>query len=345
MKCAIAGAGVAGAVLSHVLRQKGVKFSIYGKATQTACGIRSCGWGVQESMLRLLKSIGIDPTPFILSHHATIRLGRITLPTSTYSIDKPELIQQLLGSEKVDTAPPPLSDFDVVVDATGVRAYSPPANDEKIANTFQVHVKLPGKTQLKFDFIQGGYLWTIPLADGEAHIGGGSSSLASAEIERLVWKRVEEYKASEMCSCSDSIRFPEPSSSIVNGNVVAVGESAGLVIPYLGAGIYSAAESALITAQHIGAGNIQACEKAIRKRFGWLRGVREAVDMLENGKLPLSSLISIHRALKYQDAKPKLTDLVRLRETLLAANRGVDSGPRLNVSDDNFQSFEHIRRG
>ena len=173
-----------------------------------------------------------------------------------------------------------------------------------------------------FDTIKGGYLWTIPLGEKEAHIGGGSSVLESGSVEQLVLRRVQEMNPSEIiCSCCEPIRVSGPILPLVSGRVVTIGEAAGLVVPFGGAGIQTTVESAVILANKINKNNIKGYDKVIMKRFGWLGNAKNMIDRLERGQLPFFSLGTSYRALRYQGLKPTLMDLLHIRKSLVKANR------------------------
>jgi len=134
--------------------------------------------------------------------------------------------------------------------------------------------------------------------------------------------RVKEMKPNAIvCSCSESIRLSGPIFPVVSGKVITVGESAGLVVAFGAAGIHTAFESAIILADHIYEGDITGYDKAMRRRFGWLRGIRKIWDSVEKGQVALLSLGASYRALRYQGLKPTLMDLLYIRKALIEANQ------------------------
>jgi len=240
-----------------------------------------------------------------------------------YWIDKPKLLKVLSTDVRYGTAN--LGDYEVVVDATGVgRVLCPDIleADDKRAIGYQYRVIMDGYATPTFDPIKGGYLWTIPLGEKEAHIGGGSTTLPVEEVQRLVLNHVREMKPNKIvCSCSEPIRLSGPIFPVVHGNVVTVGESAGLVIPFGGAGIHTAFESAIILAEQICKGDLARYDKAIRRRFGRLNSVRRIVDNIERGRFPLLGFRTAYWALRYQGLKPTLMDLLYIRSNLIEVNK------------------------
>ena len=123
------------------------------------------------------------------------------------------------------------------------------------------------------------------------------------------------------CSCYGSLRLSGAILPVVRGKVVAIGEAAGLVVPFGGAGIHTAIESAVMLADRIQADDIPGYDKAVRKRFGWLCAARKIVDSLLVGRISFFSLGTAYRALRYQGLKPTVADLLEIRRKLIRANR------------------------
>jgi flavin-dependent dehydrogenase len=160
------------------------------------------------------------------------------------------------------------------------------------------------------------------LGEKETHVGGGSTILPPREVEQLVLHRVEDMKPDEIvCSCSEPIRLSGPVFPLVNGKVVTIGESAGLVVPFGGAGIHTTVESAMILADNIEKGDVIGYNRAIRRRFGWLCGAGRIVDGLDRGQISFLSLGIAYRALRYQGLKPTPMDLLQIRRNLIDANK------------------------
>ena len=323
MHIAVVGDGIGGRTLYRILKMRKVVVDLYGRKKHTKCKIRPCGYGTSASCVYLLKVLGISPEKYVLCHDDYIIMDGRKIKGELYWIDKPQLLRTIANSIQYDK--PFLDNYDLVVDATGIeRAYSPQIAkfDDKKVICYQHRIILKEHITPAFDTIRGGYLWTIPLGEKEAHIGGGSSVLESGSIEQLVLRRVQEIRPSEIiCSCCEPIRLSGPIFPLVNGRVVTIGEAAGLVVPFGGAGIQTAVESAIILADTMNKDNIKKYDKFMTKRFGWLGNVKNIIDRLERGQLPFFSLGNSYRALRYQGLKPTLMDLLHIRKSLVKANR------------------------
>jgi len=317
-KIAIIGDGVAGRTLARVLNQTGLEVKLFGRRHRNACGIRGCGWGTSVFCIDTLVKMGLYPGEFILRHDRFIELDGRRVKGNLCAIDKPKLLEALAGNVRYDK--PDIGDYDLVVDASGLsRQLLPPAPDDKLARNYQYRCVTRDKAFPAFDVIRGGYLWTIPLGDTEAHIGGGSTSLSQGEIKGLVEGRVQKYRGEVICGCYELIRLSGLILPVVNDRVVAVGESAGLVIPFGGGGIHPSIEAALMLARSIADDNFGRYNRGMRAKFGWLRGARKVIDNLN--RMSLLSLPVACRALRYQGIKPTVVDLLYIRKRLIEANR------------------------
>ena len=323
MRVSIVGDGIAGRTLYRILKIRGLEVDLYGQEKHTRCNIRPCGFGTSASCIKLVGKLGITPKEYVLRHDNYLKIDGRSIGADLYWIDKPKLLAAITKDIRYDQ--PDIDDYDVVVDATGVtRVCSPSFPDfaDKKAVSYQRRVILNSQAAPAFDVIRGGYLWTIPLGGKEAHIGGGSTILAQDKVEQLVIGYVQEKEPNEItCSCSESVRVSGPIFPVVSGKVVTVGESAGFVVPFGIAGIYTAFESAIILADYIYEDNTAGYDRAMRRRFGWLRGARKILDSVERGQVTLLSLGASYRALRYQGLKPTLMDLLYIRRVLIEANK------------------------
>lgn len=322
MRIAIAGDGIAGRTLYHLLKRNGFEVVLYGLEKQTKCNIRPCGFGTSGSCLQLMKRLDFSPETYVLCSMDYITMDGFKIKGDIYGIDKPKLIGAI--AVEIRYGVPDVDNYDLIVDATGfARAYSPPIPQfrDKQAINYQHKVILKNDISLTFDNIRGGYTWVIPLGDNEVHVGGGSFILPSNEVKQLVLHRVEMLNPDKIiCSCSEPLRLSGPVFPLVNGKVVTIGESAGLVIPFGAAGIHTAFESAIILSNSIKRGDIQGYDGAIRKQFAWICNARRILDSLEEGKINFFSLGTAFKALRYQGLRVTLMDLLQIRRKLLMAN-------------------------
>jgi flavin-dependent dehydrogenase len=322
MRTAIVGDGIGGRTLYRLLKRRGVQVELYGQEKSTKCGIRPCGFGTSGFCVHLMEKLGISPEEHVLCHADYITMNGRKIQGDIYGIDKPKLLEAIAIDIRYDK--PDVDGYDLLVDATGMArgcSQQIPRHEDRMAINYQHRVILKNDALPAFDIIRGGYLWTIPLCEKEAHVGGGSIVLTPSEIEQLVLRRVEQIKPNEIvCSCSEPLRLSGPLFPVVSGKVVAIGEAAGLVVPFGGAGIHTAIESAIILADLIEKGDISGYAYAIRKRFGWLCDARKILDSLVKGQASFFSLGIAYRALCYQGLKPTVMDLLHIRRNLLEAN-------------------------
>jgi flavin-dependent dehydrogenase len=323
MRVSIVGDGIAGRTLHRILKIRGLEIDLYGQEKHTRCNIRSCGFGTSASCIKLVSKLGINPNEYVLRHDNYLKIDGRIVKADLYWIDKPKLLAAIANDIRYDQ--PNIDDYDVIVDATGVtRVYSSlfPYFIDKIATSYQQRVILNNRAEPAFDIIRGGYLWTIPLGGKEAHIGGGSTILAQDKVKQMVLGYAREKEPNEIiCSCSESVRVSGPIFPLVSDKFITVGESAGLVVPFGVAGIYTSFSSAIILANYIVEDNIAEYDMAMRRRFGWLRSARNILEEVERGQVKLLSLGSSYRTLRYQGLKPTLMDLLYIRRILMEANK------------------------
>ncbi len=323
MKVGIIGDGIAGRTLYRLLKSQFVPTDLFGEHKRTRCGVRPCGFGTSAACVDFVRRLGILPEQYVLGRDHCITIGGRRIAGELYSIDKPALLKALSTDVRCDA--PALADYDLLVDATGSRrAIAPRVSGvaEKTAAAYQFRAQVDTRPLPAFDPIRGGYLWTIPLTDREAHIGGASTLLPPTAVEKLVRNYLRERQTGKLvCSCSETLRVSGPLFPLVSGNVVTVGESAGLVVPFGAAGIHTALESAVILAGHIAAGSLAGYETAIRKRFGSFTAARKIVDGVDAGHFAVTGLATAYRALRYQGLRPTIPDLFDVRRKLLAASR------------------------
>lgn len=322
MRVGVVGDGIAGRTLYRILKRWEFDVDLYGQQKDTKCKVRPCGFGTSASSINIISQLGISPHVYVFGHDNFIRINSRKIGADLHWINKPKILEKIATEVRYDK--PCFDDYDLIVDATGVARYCSPTNPEfndKKGIGYQFRVILPDHAEPAFDAIKGGYLWIIPLGEKEAHIGGGSTILSFNEVKQLVSSHLQEIKPNQIvCSCSGFVNLSGPVFPVVSGKFVKVGESAGLVIPFGGAGICTALESAMVLAHHIHEGDIGGYDGAIRRRFGWLRGVRKILDDSEKGRISFLSLGTSYHALRYQGLRPSLTDLLYIRRSVVKAN-------------------------
>jgi hypothetical protein len=107
-----------------------------------------------------VRRLGIAPEEYVVGHDRGITIAGRRIAGDIYSIDKPRLLAALSDDVRYDT--PSLDQYDLVVDATGVRrAVAPPipAADDKIAAGYQYRARIDGRPLPSFDPIYGRSPW------------------------------------------------------------------------------------------------------------------------------------------------------------------------------------------
>ncbi len=303
MRIAIAGAGIAGAYVAHLLRKKGIEPELFDTMEHdTTCGFRSCGWGAPRAIESYLARAGLDFHDYLLEPMSSMTFDGLVARTPLCSIDKPHLLRDLssglpvhrepLGTKEADS-------FDVIIDATGInRAFLPPCRSDLVLPTVQQRVKVEsrGSTHLGAGVygnrIPGlGYLWIFPLGKGLYHIGVGGIRLDRHEsiIEQFYEENARRYSFTPICSCRGGVRVASPYYSMplqasrlredgAPQRIIGVGEAIGTVAPFTGEGIIYSLECArLLSDSWPDTGQYAA---SVLARFQWMRKERETLDYL-----------------------------------------------------------------
>jgi len=307
LKVAIAGAGVAGSYLARLLAGKEMDVTVFDKRDHaTRCGCRSCGWGAPAGIRTYLAAAGLDLDAYLLAPMPVMHFDGLRAETPLCTIDKPRLLADLLPLQNLehrDLAPEEAGEYDIVVDATGIRrALLPPCRSELTLPTLQHRVRVEGHGNGPLpagvfgNQVPGlGYVWAFPLGGDLYHVGAGGIGLDRLDriLDRFYDDLGGRYSFTPICSCRDTIRVASPyyarpfftRKTRAGGTsrlVVGVGESIGTVAPFTGEGIAFSLESARILA-----GSLADPERYTRKvlaRFGWMRRERETLDYLLSRK-------------------------------------------------------------
>lgn len=303
MRIAIAGAGIAGAYVAHLLGEKGLEPELFDSMEHdTTCGYRSCGWGAPRAIGSYLARAGLNFEDYLLEPMSSMTFDGLVARTPLCSIDKPHLLRDLssglpvhrepLGTKETDS-------FDVIIDATGInRAFLPPCRSDLVLPTVQQRVKVEsrGSTHLGAGVygnrIPGlGYLWIFPLGKGLYHIGVGGIRLDRHEsiIEQFYEENARQYSFTPICSCRGVVRVASPYYSIplhasrlredgAPQRIIGVGEAIGTVAPFTGEGIIYSLECAQLLSDSWP--DVEQYAASVLARFHWMRKERESLDYL-----------------------------------------------------------------
>ena len=303
MNVAIVGAGIAGGYLAGLLEKKGIVPDVYdGMAHATTCGCRSCGWGVPVGIKTYLDAVGLDLQDYIIESMSPMHFDALVAGTPLCTINKPRMLQDFRKNgalKRQNAGPDELGEYDIVVDATGIRrALLPPCRSELTMPTLQhrVAVTSDGNQRLGSGVygkrIPGlGYLWIFPVGQSQYHIGvGGVGPLRHESLlDRFYREASGRFSCTITCSCEGSIRVASPyhsrpfslrreRSDGTSQLIIGVGESIGTVSPFTGEGIVHSMECAKILADTWPDPDRYA--STVLSRFAWMKRERETLDYL-----------------------------------------------------------------
>lgn len=288
MKIAIAGAGIVGAYLYRILSHEGYRVDLYDIRNGTTCGLTPCAWGTSLGFHALLEAVGLNPEDYLLERPGRLFIDDVGLRADLMTFDKPKLIKNLLRGSRISYTPLELSDYDRVVDATGVsRAFLSNLEDDFLLSCTQYRIQSKEPLGNKITLGHIGYAWCFPLSEGISHIGcEGLGSDPQVIMEKLGWLTPDASHSgiNVICSCAGDIRLTAPRYSqpfVIDsswGQVWGVGEAIGCVAPLAGDGIVPGMKSAQILVNTWDDPN--AYTEAILKEFHWMTSERRIIDKL-----------------------------------------------------------------
>ena len=289
MKIAIAGAGIAGAYLYRILSNEGYRVDIYGAINGTTCGLTPCAWGTSTGFHELVEAAGLSPKDYLLERPGHLFIDGEEHQADLMTFDKPRLIKDLLGNTEVKYSQLDPSQYERIIDATGVaRALLPPIDDDVLLPCKQYRVQTEEQLENKIKLGRVGYAWCFPLSRNRYHIGcGGFKSDPETIMEKLGWipSDISQSNITIICSCAGHIRLTGPRFStpfVINGKggpIWGVGEAIGCVAPLAGDGVVPGMRSAQILISHWN--DPDAYTRAIMEEFYWMTGERRVIDKLK----------------------------------------------------------------
>jgi flavin-dependent dehydrogenase len=294
-KTAIAGAGISGAYLYRLLCGKGFHVDVFDLKNGTKCGLSPCAWGTSRGFTALVLAAGLDPEAYVLSRHDYVMMDGTRIRGDLMTFDKPKLVKDLLEGAEVRHAPVNISQYDRVIDATGVfRALLPTIEHDIILQCRQYRIQEDEPLENAVKLGKIGYAWCFPLAHETYHIGCGSY-LADPQLvlKDLRWVENHSSDPSELaskilCECAGKIRLTAPHYSqpfVTDGacdGIWGIGEAIGCVAPLAGDGVVPGMRSAQILADNWE--DPEAYENAILQEFTWMKKEREIIDKLVEAK-------------------------------------------------------------
>ena len=303
MNVAIVGAGIAGGYLAGLLEKRGIVPDVYDGSTHaTTCRCRSCGWGGPVRIGTYLKDVGLDLNDYLIESMSPMHFDDLVARTPLCTINKPMMLRDFRKKgtmKRQNVGLEELEDYDIVVDATGVRrALLPPCRSDLMLPTLQQRAFVESERNTRLepgvygDRIPGlGYLWIFPVGHDQYHIGvGGIGPIYHESIlERFYRESSGKFSFTVKCGCQGSIRVASPYYSTpfclrrkrsdgTSQLIVGVGESIGTVAPFTGEGIVHSMECAKLLADTWP--DPERYTRSVLARFAWMKQERETLDYL-----------------------------------------------------------------
>jgi hypothetical protein len=254
------------------------------------CRQKPCAWGVapRSEYHRLVSRFG-DPALYELTHYTTIAIDDLRLKADMTTVDKPRLIDDLIGGDPVRREVLRVGDFDRVVDATGCeRSFlGPPVGPEMIAQCSQYRIRSVEDLGFWFRTTGLGYEWCFPLGRDEYHIGFGNLGDGVAEYRPSEDRDGRDVKGEVLCRCFSRIRLSSPHYSqpfTLGEKIIGVGESIGTVGPLGGDGNLYSMQCAEMLVKNWD--DPAAYTAGVLKRYDWMRKEREALEKMLRGRIP-----------------------------------------------------------
>jgi len=320
-RIAIAGAGMAGAYLYRLLRNRGVEVEIFDRMLSTGCGVKPCAWGTSRDFATLVIAAGLDAERYALRRLPYIFMDEFRVPADLATVDKPRLLKDLLGDARVRCDELSVAEYDRVIDATGTaRAFLPPIDGDRLIRCVQrrVHTAKGQEGRIRAGGV--GYAWCFPLHEGAYHLGCGTILAEPQErLDELGW--VREAGGEVVCGCTSAIRLTgahgaQPFVTRIGPTQIwGVGEAIGCVAPLAGDGIVPGMRSVALLLDHWD--DPAGYTKDILREFRWMRGESRVLDKLLTGRrLSPSDALVLRRNARRMGMEVGIRQAVRLMERI-----------------------------
>jgi flavin-dependent dehydrogenase len=254
MNIAIAGAGVAGSYLGHLLQKHGHNVEIF-ESSNRENHWPVCAWGASRNILAMFSEhAGLNFDDYIFHVGKILRMelpndkkeyldlkGLVTYNKQKWEQDLLEGIKITYGF-KCSRETFPFHHYDYVLDCTGLhRTLLPKSKEDFLIPAYEYLVENIQDQEEDDFYVIGykgarGYFWYFPLDHKKGYIGAG-------DIDRKYYGIAEFFrqqpKAKIVKKIGRPIRLAPPKrmEPFYQDNVIGVGESIGCVFPMLGEGI------------------------------------------------------------------------------------------------------------
>jgi len=278
----VIGGGPAGSSTAIFLARNGFDVTLYEKNTKQR---KPCAGGLRHKVVNKFGEFleGIEKYPvniisidFNGSKFDTdfgepfgCTIDRKVFDANLRSIAKSDGVK--IVNKKIDKFPD-----GIVIDATG---FKKPENASIAIRAF-AKVKKPMNILFQFETnsLGPGYFWIFPMNENQVNLGvcgfvkhfkGNPLSLLN-KFSANAGLKMFDIK-------SGTLNMDGNIGKLVNGNVIKVGEAAGIVNPITGEGIYHALESGRILAECLSKDKLSKYERRIKSKFGFEFGLSKVV--------------------------------------------------------------------
>mgnify|MGYP001772773529 FL=1 len=310
MRIAVVGAGVAGSYLVRTLsgEHEVVAFESQGEESYRSI----CAWGAPKDPMREFASrAGLSFDEYVLheGRYFTMIFGSRRLDiklTGLSTFDKERFLADLRrgGDVRYGVRVPrgqTFDGYDLVIDATGFHRVllGRPSRDVVIPTLeFMVRYREMPFDDFYAEVFPGltGYVWFFPLSNNLAHVGSGD--LGHRHVE-LLSQFLDRHPPDEVLrKVGRPVRLSSPSMTrpLRSGNIVAVGEAAGVVFPTTGEGIVPSLQSAEVLRSALESGGIDGFEEMMGRSFKLHDEVGEVfLDGILKGRRDLRTALRLLR--------------------------------------------------
>jgi len=280
MKVAVAGAGWSGLLLACKLAEyQDVEVYEPNSKPKAVC---TCGIPL-SFFAELARDYGLKPENYILWKADSLIMdfnGKMTVTVKVGDLctfDKQAFMEDLYSQcdAKFHFRKPfsnsKINDYDLVVDATGVRAVLGRHPDDKYYLTYQEKVKF--KTMpydgvyFQFRNPEEKYLWTFPISENEAYVGAASTIKLNNAIER-VKHFLKKIPHTTLQKQAKILRCDYKNLPITKGKIVGVGNSID-AITSLCEGNQPSAQTVRLLLENLY--DLTQYEKQVRKELSWIK--------------------------------------------------------------------------
>jgi len=319
LKVAIAGAGMTGAYLYRLLRNRGHEIDIFDRDPGTRCEITPCAWAASGGFAELVQAAGVDPGKYLLRPSDYVVIDEVRIKAQVFTFDKPGLIKDLLQGAEIKYSALDVTYYERTIDATGVsRAFLPVIEEDIILPCVQWRIRAETLLENRIKLGSIGYAWCFPLGPDEFHIGCGSLISDPRKImQELGWIGKETVR-NTICACTGKVRFTAPQFSlpfVTTEGVWGVGEAIGCVAPLAGDGVVPGMRSVQLLLQWWD--DPLGYTKAIQKEFRWMKPERKVIDTLRrNGPLGIKDAWVLRRNSRRMGMQVSLPEAEKLLKNL-----------------------------